>query len=302
MNYVKTLNPNLDTQVNDPNYQGASAEAIQHHYDVSNDFYRLWLDPTSTYSSALWEENDNLESAQLRKIDFHIDQAQASGAKRVLDVGCGWGCTLKRLVEIHNVEQAVGLTLSKAQAKWIESFNQPQIEVVLKSWSDYMPQQAFDAIISIGAFEHFAKLELSKEQKIESYRTFFQRCHEWLKPGSYMSLQTIVYENSQREDFSQFITEEIFPETDLPHLAEIAQATEKIFEIVALRNDRKHYEQTLKAWLKNLKENRKKAINLVGEKMVARYEKYLSFSIIGFHTGSMNLSRIKLRRIDHSRK
>ncbi|MDJ0796949.1 MAG: cyclopropane-fatty-acyl-phospholipid synthase family protein [Calothrix sp. MO_167.B12] len=291
----------MTTSVNVLN-PGASAEAIQHHYDVSNDFYRLWLDPTSTYSSALWEENDNLESAQLRKIDFHINQARAIGAKRVLDVGCGWGSTLKRLVEMHNIDQAVGLTLSKAQAEWIESLNQPQIEVQLKSWSDYLPEEPFDAIISIGAFEHFAKLELSEEQKIERYRTFFQRCHEWLKSSGYMSLQTIVYENSQREDVSQFFAEEIFPESDLPHLAEIAKATEKIFEVVALRNDRKHYERTLRAWLKNLKANRKEAVNLVGERVVARYEKYLSFCIIGFHTGTMNLSRITLRRIDHPRK
>ena len=277
----------------------ASAKAIQHHYDVSNDFYQLWLDPTSTYSSALWEENDTLESAQLRKIDFHISQARAKGAKRVLDVGCGWGSTLKRLVEIHDVEYGVGLTLSKAQAEWIESFNQPRIDVNLTSWADYRPEEPFDAIISIGAFEHFAKLELSPAQKVECYRTFFQRCHEWLKPRGWMSLQTIVYENSQKEDFSQFFAAEIFPESDLPHLAEIAQATKGIFEIVALRNDREHYKRTLKAWLKNLKAHRAETVNLVGEEVVARYEKYLSFSIIGFHTGTMNLSRITMHRIDN---
>ncbi len=300
MNSANTVNLDVSTQVNQSEYQGASAEAIQHHYDAGNDFYQLWLDNTLSYSSALWSENEGyekLELAQLRKIDFHINQARSSNAKRVLDVGCGWGSTLKRLVE-HNVQQAVGLTLSKTQAKWIESLNLPGIEVELKSWSDYFPEEPFDAIISIGAFEHFAKLELSQEQKIDCYRTFFQRCHEWLKPGGYMSMQTIVYENSQQEDFSQFFAEEIFPESDLPHLAEIAKATEKIFEIVALRNDREHYERTLKVWLKNLKANRKEAVNLVGEKVVARYEKYLSFCIIGFHTGTMNLSRITLRRID----
>lgn len=303
MNFVKNLNPDSSSEADIIDYKGASAEAIQHHYDAGNDFYRLWLDnSTNAYSCALWEENDTLESAQLRKIDFHINQARARGAKRVLDVGCGWGGTLKRLVEMHNVEHAVGLTLSKAQAKWIESFNQPGIEVKLKSWSDYFPEEPFDAIISIGAFEHFAKLELSQEQKIECYRTFFQRCHEWLKPGGWISLQTIVYENSRREDFSKFFAEEIFPESDLPRLADIAKATERIFEIVALKNDREHYERTLKVWLKRLKANRKEAVNLVGEKVVARYEKYLAICIIGFHTGTMNLSRLTLRRIDNPRK
>src|SRR5258705_13615220 len=100
------------------NDRGASAEAIQHHYDVGNDFYTLWLDETKTYSSALWEDARTLEEAQLRKIDYHIRQARVEGAHRVLDIGCGWGSTLKRLVEHAGVEQAVGITLSNAQADW----------------------------------------------------------------------------------------------------------------------------------------------------------------------------------------
>ncbi|MHC5729130.1 MAG: class I SAM-dependent methyltransferase, partial [Nostoc sp.] len=114
---------------------GASAEAIQHHYDAGNDFYQLWLDPTITYSAALWEENDTLESAQIRKLDYHINQARVSNANRVLDVGCGWGSTLKHLVDVHNVKQAVGLTLSNGQAERISLFQHPQIEVRVESWS-----------------------------------------------------------------------------------------------------------------------------------------------------------------------
>ncbi len=286
MNAVKTPNP------------GTSAKAIQYHYDVGNDFYRLWLDSTNTYSSALWEENDTLESAQLRKIDFHINQARARGAKRVLDVGCGWGATLKRLVEMHNVGYAVGLTLSNAQAEWIASFNHPQIEVKVESWSDHYSQEPYDAIISIGAFEHFAKPDLSNAQKVDSYRTFFQRCHEWLKPGGWMSLQTIAYGNMRPEDRSQFIVNDIFPESDLPTLADIAKASEGILEIVALRNDREDYERTSRAWLRNLKANRAAAVRLVGEEVFSRYEKYLSLFLIGFHIGTINLLRITMHRLD----
>ena len=289
MNSVKTRNP------------GASAEAIQHHYDVSNDFYRIWLDSTNTYSSALWEENDNLESDQLRKIDFHIERARAKGKKRVLDVGCGWGSTLKRLVEIHGVEHAVGLTLSNAQAEWIASFKHPQIEARLESWSDHSPKEPYDVIISIGAFEHFAKPEFSESQKLEGYRSFFEPCHQWLKPGSWMSLQTIAYGNCRKEDMSKFILDDIFPESDLPTIADIAKGSEQIFEIVALQNDREHYERTLKVWLQRLKANKKEAVKLVGEEVVAKYEKYLSFCIIGFHIGTIDLLRISMRRIDNPR-
>lgn len=305
MNSVNTLNTDISTQVNESDYKGASKKAIQHHYDVSNDFYQLWLDSTLTYSSALWEENEgdeNLKLAQLRKLDFYITQARAKKTQRVLEIGCGWGALSKRLVEVSGVQKVTALTLSKAQLKYIKSWQNPQINVRLENWFDHLPQQPYDAIISIGALEAAAKLGLSEAEKIEAYRKFFQCCHKWLKPSGYISLQTIVYENSQQEDFNQFVAEEIFPESDLPHLGEIVKASEKIFEIVALRNDREHYERTLKIWLKNLKAKRKEAVNLVGEKVVARYIKYLNFFIIGFHTGSMNLSRITLRRIDNPRK
>ena len=305
MDPIDTLNssscPSPPVLVNQSSPIGTSARAIQHHYDIGNDFYRLWLDNlTTSYSAALWQDNDTLESAQLRKINFHIDQAHANNTQRVLDIGCGWGGTLKQLIEHHNVQQAVGLTLSQKQAEWIQQFNHPQIHVHLSSWVDYVPDALFDAIISIGAFEHFATLDLSSTQKIECYRAFFQRCHEWLKPGCWLSLQTIVYDNYSNRNFSQFFSEEIFPESNLPYLAEIVKATERLFEVISIQNNREHYVRTLKSWRRRLKGNRQEATNLVGEDMVRKYEKYLGICMIGFHTGRMNLSRLSLRRIDSS--
>src|SRR5688500_8349804 len=99
--------------------RGASAEAIQYHYDVGNGFYQLWLDADLNYSCAMWHENDTLEEAQLRKLDHHIAAARAQGGARVLDIGCGWGSLMRRLVEHHGVDRAVGLTLSAQQADWI---------------------------------------------------------------------------------------------------------------------------------------------------------------------------------------
>lgn len=292
MNTVKIQNP------------GASAEALRHHYDVGNDFYALWLDPTCTYSSAHWEENEGseaFETAQIRKLDFHIEQARVKGAKRVLDVGCGWGSLLKRLVEVHDVERAVGITLNKAHSQSISAWKHPKIKVHLESWTEHSPKEPYDGIISLEVFEHFARLELSPAEKVAGYRAFFSRCHNWLKPGGLISLQTIVYENSQKEDFSQFFAEQVFPESDLARQAEIFQATDRLFEIVAFRNYREHYVRTLKLWLRRLKANRPAAVNLVGEEMVARYEKYLSLSMISMHTGATNVSCLTMRRIDKPR-
>lgn len=291
MNTVITLNP------------GASQQAIQHHYDISNDFYRLWLDRNLTYSCALWDENDTLDTAQIRKFDYHIEQARAHGAKRVLDIGCGWGGLLKHLVNEHEVERAVGLTLSDAQAQMLAAINHPQIEWNVLSWSDYTPKEPFDSIISIGAFEHFATLETSRQEKIEGYRAFFCRCHQFLKPGSWMSLQTIAYGDIARNKHHSdlFIANEIFPESDLPRLADIAEAAEQLFEITLVRNDRWDYARTMRIWFHHLRANRTAAVELVGEEMVARYERYLRTFCYSFELGAFLLLRITLKRIDRFR-
>src|SRR5690349_6237068 len=137
-------------------YLGAGAAAIRHHYDVGNEFWQVWLDPTMTYSCAMWEAADgdveDLEQAQRRKLDYHIAQARAAGATRVLDVGCGWGSMLMRLVNSYEVKHVVGLTLSDAQAQYARAIAPSNVEVLLRNWSDYEPSAPFDAVISIGAF------------------------------------------------------------------------------------------------------------------------------------------------------
>jgi cyclopropane-fatty-acyl-phospholipid synthase len=282
---------------------GASAEAIQHHYDVGDGFYQLWLDETRTYSCALWEnETETLEAAQFRKLDYHITQARAHGAKRVLDVGCGWGSLIQRLVHEHGVQHVTGLTLSATQQAHIQSQGWKGVEVRRENWFDHSPTEPYDAIISIGAFEHFARPSQTEAEKVEGYRAFFRRCHGWLKPGGWLSLQTMSYENSRREDFSDFFNKEIFPESDLPRLSEIAQASDRLFEVVTLRNDRLHYARTLQEWRQRMKARKAEATALVGEQVVARYDKYLQLAMIGFHAGTMGLLRIALRRLDRPRE
>jgi cyclopropane-fatty-acyl-phospholipid synthase len=283
---------------------GASSQAIQHHYDIGNEFYALWLDSTLSYSGAMWKPGNDLETAQLRKIDYHIEQSGAAGAELVLDVGCGWGGLLKRLVKTHKVKKAVGLTLSQAQAEWVSSLNIPNIEVYTESWSEHQPEKLYDSIISIGAFEHFAKLESSGEERIQGYRDFFMRCREWLKPGGRMSIQTFAYgsirsrEDAQRTSGTQFLAKQIFPETDPPTLADIIAASEGVFEIELLRNDRKDYAKTCLEWIARLKARRDEAIKLVGEEVFARYKQYLQLSTIGFDRGYLALYRITFSRID----
>jgi cyclopropane-fatty-acyl-phospholipid synthase len=283
---------------------GASQQAIEFHYDVGNDFYELWLDPTLTYTCALWNDaipEDTLAKAQVRKIDFHVQQARAQGMGRVLDVGCGWGNALRRLVDHHAVQHAVGLTLSPSQADWVRSLGHPGIDVHVEDWAGHEPAEPYDAILSVEAFEAFARPRLSTAEKVKIYRTFFERCHGWLRPGGWLSLQTIAYGNSRPEDLDEFISQQIFPESDLPRLPEVMEAVERLFEVVTLRNDRDHYTRTLRVWLGSLRSKRAEAVKRAGEDTVVRYERFLRLSIYAFSVGACDLHRIALRRINRPR-
>jgi cyclopropane-fatty-acyl-phospholipid synthase len=275
---------------------GTSPAAIAHHYDVGNEFFALWLDPSRTYSCALWYGDEELHTAQLNKLDWHLRHSGAAGARRLLDVGCGWGSALQRAVESYGVADAVGLTLSRAQAAWIEQSRVPGIEARVENWADHVPIAPYDAIVSIGAFEHFARLDQSVEEKVAVYRAFFQFCRR-VAPSGCLSLQSITYESADRAQFSPFFARHVFPESDLPRLSEIVQATERLFEIELIRNDREQYARTARHWLAQLRRRRADAVKIVGEEVVGRYERYLALLVIGFHTGTMGLVRMALRPV-----
>jgi cyclopropane-fatty-acyl-phospholipid synthase len=275
---------------------GASAEAIQTHYDVSNEFYALWLDRSMTYSCALWDEADDLETAQVRKLDLHLEQAQARGAKRLLDVGCGWGALLDRAVRHFDVEHAVGLTLSRAQFDWVNASRNPRVDVRLDGWESHVAAEPYDAIVSVGAFEHFVRPGLPRCDKVQAYRRFFQWCHDNSADSSWLSVQSIVYENYDENAPNDFV-KLVFPESDLPRLSEITEAMQGLYEIVKLRNDREHYARTLRVWLSNLRRSRGKLISRGDEALYRKYEKYLGVFVVGFHVGTVNLTRLAAKRI-----
>ncbi len=289
-------------QVNKKKSIGASKEAIQLHYDIGNDFYKLFLDESMTYSCGLWEEGDNLKTAQERKMRYHLAEINAMNKKSILDIGCGWGALMQKAKRDFNVQKVDGLTLSQEQLDMILKHSQPCIRVYLQSWDDFEPDQLYEGIISVGAFEHFAHLNMSKMDRIERYRSFFLKCHEWTRPGAIISLQTIGCGNMLRSDFSDFFAQRIFPESDLPRLGEIFEAAECLFEVKKLRNDRPMYGKTVREWLRQLMQNKEKAIDLTNKATYDLFVKYFKLVIISFETQkSMNLYRITFKRIDKPR-
>jgi cyclopropane-fatty-acyl-phospholipid synthase len=281
-------------------YLGASRDAIRRHYDLSNDFYALWLDPTMTYSCALWGPGDDLAAAQLRKLDHLLDAANTRGAARVLDVGCGWGGLLRRATERHGVGHAVGLTLSERQAAWLARRRPaPAVEVRVENWSEHRPRRPYDAIISVGAMEHFARFGLPRPARVESYRRFFAFCRAALPAGARLVVQTNVKGNNRllsRQTVAEmaFVIESVFPESEIPALVDLVEASEKRFEVLGIRNDAHDYVRTCQEWLRRLRSRRDDAVGIVGEGVVADYERFLGAFVEQFRQRHLGLSLIHI--------
>ena len=280
----------------------SAAEAIEYHYDNDTRFFSLWLDPTLSYSSARWRDGlrnpvaDDLATAQLEKLRHHLDAAALPKGGRLIDVGCGWGAILEGVVTRDPTATALGLTLSRDQHAHITTRAIPGVSVELRDVFAYESETPFDGAISIGAFEHFARPEMDREQKIAVYRAFFDRLGGMMRKGSRFSLQTIIWDAVGFELSKTMLPETVFPQSDLPFIEEVVAGSANSFRLIYMENDPDEYALTLTAWINNLKAARETVIAEWGEEKYEFFERYLRHSRLGFKQRANSLARFVFAR------
>ncbi|MFE0702160.1 class I SAM-dependent methyltransferase [Streptomyces sp. NPDC058872] len=285
-------------------------DAIRHHYEVSNDFYRLLLGPTMMYSGGYWQEGEDLvghlDQAQERKLDTFAALAgvqAGSDAKRVLDIGCGWGTMLNRLTTIHGAEAGVGLTLSRTQKDFITALGNDKITTLVQSWADYQvadESEKYDAAFCINALEHFVSSNLPPKERTKRYRFFFQQVANALKPGAKFVLHTMTAEalpmNRALLDDLKFLQRSEFEGCHIPHLSELSAAAEGLFAVDEIVNERESFAVACRAWLKLLAARRDEAVAMEGEEVVARFERYLDIFAYTLEDKFFNNFRVTITR------
>jgi cyclopropane-fatty-acyl-phospholipid synthase len=279
-------------------------DAIRHHYEVSNDFYRLILGPAMMYSGGYWYEGEDLreahDEAQYRKLDAFIEAAGAKGAKKILDIGSGWGTMLDRATTLHGVEKAVGVTLSRSQKEFVDGLGNDKVEIKVESWEDHTTDEPYDAAFCVNALEHFVLSSLTPKERVNRFRAYFDQCHSLIKPGGRLVLHMMTIESPritrQLIDDLKFLQREEFQGCYIPHTNELVQSFEGKFEIIEMRNERETFSRACRAWLANLADRRPEAVEMVGEETVQRFERYLDIFAYTLEDKVFNNFRIVLHR------
>ncbi|MCH9666406.1 MAG: class I SAM-dependent methyltransferase [Actinomycetia bacterium] len=276
-------------------------EESQSIYDVSNEFFALFLGPTMGYTCSYFEREDmTLDEAQIAKFDLALGKLNLEPGMTLLDVGCGWGGALRRALEKYDVN-VIGITLSRYQFEYSKAMlaeipTSRSAEVRLQGWEEF--DEPVDRIVSIGAFEAF---------KSERYPLFFERAYNILPDDGRMLLHTILAHTQKffRDNgikltmsdlkFMRFIGTEIFPGGQLPAVEDIEKlAADSGFTLERTHLLQPHYARTLDMWAANLEANKAAAIELTSTEVYDRYMHYLTGCADFFRRGITNVGQFTL--------
>jgi cyclopropane-fatty-acyl-phospholipid synthase len=276
-------------------------EESQSIYDVSDDFFALFLGRTMGYTCGYYERDDmTLDEAQVAKFDLALGKLGLEPGMTLLDVGCGWGGALELAVQKYDVN-VIGITLSRNQCEYSRAMladisSSRTVEVRLQGWEEF--DEPVDRIVSIGAFEAFKKAR---------YAAFFDMAHRVLPDDGRMLLHTILgyRPNYFREQgipvtisdlkFMRFIGKEIFPGGELPCEQDIVEFSQNAgFSMERIQLLRPHYARTLDMWAARLEARRDDAIAITSEEVYDRYMHYLTGCADFFRRGICNIGQFTL--------
>ncbi len=272
----------------------ADAKAIAHHYDVSNEFYALFLDPLMVYTCAYYRDPDGkLEQAQRDKLDLVCRKLELQPGETLLDVGCGWG-SLSIWAAQHYGVRAHGVTLSQAQAAYAaERIRKEGLEdrcrVEHLDYRDLPASARYQKIAAVGVIEHVG---------IPNYPAFFGGVRARLEDGGLYLNHGIVHEfHWKRTSQTEFLYRHVFPNGDLAGLSQTLTEIERAgFEIVDVEGLRLHYARTCRQWVERLRERADEARAVAGERTYRTWLLYLTCSVVAFEDGSIGLYQVLSRK------
>jgi cyclopropane-fatty-acyl-phospholipid synthase len=281
----------------------SNLDNVQAHYDLSNEFFALFVDPTRTYSCAYFpHEGMTLHEAQLAKLDLSLDKLGLRPGMTLLDVGCGWGSMMKRAVERYDVN-VVGLTLSKNQHAYCQQVldgidSDRSRRVLLRDWAEFDEQ--VDRIIVIEALEHFG---------FHRYDDFFKFTYNALPDDGVMMLHSItglhvsqVLERGlpmtmELAKFMRFIVTDIFPGGRLPTIETVEEQAAKVgFTVTRRQSLQQDFAKTLDFWVEALEARRDQAISIQSEEIYDMYMRYLTGCAKVFRTGYVDCNQFTLEK------
>jgi len=277
------------------------AGAVRRHYDVGNDFYRLFLDRQLVYSCAYWAPGvETLEAAQTAKLELVCRKLGLQRGQRLLDIGCGWGALVSHAAANFGV-RATGITLSPPQRELaleaLRAVSPPEVapDIRLTDYRNLPHDEQWDAVASVGMMEHVGR---------EHMPHYFVELAAHLPPGGLL-LNHAIAENAEPErtipwlhrSHGGFIQQEIFPDSDLPPLERVVDAAQRAgFEVLDVETMRAHYERTLMEWLRRLDGSFAQAVAQVGERRARAWRLYLASSAVTFRVGRVTVAQVLLRK------
>jgi cyclopropane-fatty-acyl-phospholipid synthase len=281
----------------------SNLDDVQAHYDLSNEFFALFVDPTRTYSCAYFPREDmTLHEAQLAKLDLTLDKLGLEPGMTLLDIGCGWGSVMKRAIERYDVN-VVGLTLSKNQHAYCQQVldgidSNRSRRVMLRDWAEF--SEPVDRIVVIEALEHFG---------FHRYDDFFEYAYHAMPADGVMLLHAItglhpkqmiergIPITMEMAKFIRFIVTDIFPGGRLPMTETVEERSTKAgFHVTRVQSLQPDFARTLDLWAEALEARKDEALEIQSEEVYERYIKYLTGCAKGFRIGYIGCNQFTLEK------